>query len=58
MKYVRGGWLETRDDDTRGLGPCGGIGELLMLLGDRKEEKGNEANYVILPFPRDIPKLN
>lgn len=43
MKYVRGGWLETSDDGTGGLGSRGRIGKLLMLLGDRTEEKGNKA---------------
>lgn len=38
MKYVLGGWLETCDDDTGGLGPRGGIGELLMLLGTEKKK--------------------
>lgn len=39
MKYVLGGWLETCDDDTGGLGPRGRIGELLMLLGTEKRRK-------------------
>lgn len=38
MKYVLGGWLETCNDDTGGLGPRGGIGELLMLLGTEKKK--------------------
>lgn len=38
MKYVLGSWLETCNDGTRGLGPCGGIGELLMLLGTEKKK--------------------
>lgn len=38
MEYVLGGWLETCNDDTGGLGPRGGIGELLMLLGTGKKK--------------------
>lgn len=38
MEYVLGGWLETCNDDTGGLGPRGGIGELLMLLGTEKKK--------------------
>ena len=39
MKYVRGGGLEACDDDTWGLGPRGGIGELFMLLGTENRRK-------------------
>jgi len=39
MKYILGGWLETCDDNTWSLGPCGGIAELLMLLRDKRGEK-------------------
>lgn len=45
MKYVLGGWLETCDDDTGGLGPCGGIGELLMLLETEKEKMEMKQSY-------------
>ena len=39
MKNVLGGWLETCDDDTGSLGPRGGVGELLMLLGTKKRRE-------------------
>lgn len=39
VKYVRGGGLEARDDDAWGLGPRGGIGELLMLLETENRRK-------------------
>lgn len=39
MKYILGGWLETCDDNTWSLGPCGGIAELLMLLRDKRGKK-------------------
>lgn len=45
MKYVLGGWLETCDDDTGGLGPRGGIGELLMLLGTEKKKMEMKQRY-------------
>lgn len=56
MKNVLGGWLETCDDDTGGLGPCGGIGELLMLLGTKKRRKEMKQSYST--FPRDIPNIS
>lgn len=39
MKYVLGGWLEACDDDAGCLGPRGGVGELLMLLGTEKRRE-------------------
>lgn len=45
MKYVLGGWLEACDDDTGRLGPRGGIGELLMLLGIEKRRKEMKQSF-------------
>ena len=56
MKYILGGWLETCDDNTWSLGPCGGIAELLMLLGDKRGEKWYQVELYKL-CKNDITEL-
>lgn len=56
VEYVLGGRLEACDDDTGGLGPRGGVGELLMLLGTEERRKEMKQHYST--FSRDIPNLS
>lgn len=49
MKDVLGGWLETCNDDTGGLGPRGGVGELLMLLGTEKKKMQMKQLFYLFP---------
>lgn len=50
MKNVLGGWLETCDDGTGGLGPRGGIGELLLMVLETEEKRrGVKQGYFPLP---------
>lgn len=58
MKYVLGGWLETCDDDTGGLGPCGGIGELLMLLGTEKKKMQMKQLFYFFPETNKVNLRN